>query len=85
MKNIYPVVKPIVISDVITSDCNITFSQCHLDSLNKLSCDTTPFTGRGSYPTDFKFPKFSADSGLLGCIKMCITITGRVTMTFENN
>lgn len=50
-----------------------------------LAYDTTVSTGSGNYSTQFKFPKFSPDSGVLTCIQVCITITGRVTMALENN
>ncbi len=47
--------------------------------------DTTVSTGSGNYSTQFSFPKFDPQNGMVTCVKLCLTITGRVTMFLENN
>ncbi|MFI5132988.1 MAG: choice-of-anchor E domain-containing protein [Chitinophagales bacterium] len=47
--------------------------------------DTTVVTGSGNYATQFSFPKFDPQNGMVTCVKICLTITGRVSMFLENN
>lgn len=47
--------------------------------------DTTVTTGSGNYSTQFKFPKFDPQTGMVTCVRLCLTITGRVSMNLENN
>lgn len=47
--------------------------------------DTTVSTGSGNYNTLFSFPKFDPANGMVTCVKLCLTITGRVSMLLENN
>ncbi len=47
--------------------------------------DTTVSTGSGNYSTEFKFPKFDPQNGMVTCVRLCITITGVVNLLLENN
>ncbi len=47
--------------------------------------DTTVSTGSGNYATQFSFPKIDPQNGMVICVKLCLTITGRVSMFLENN
>ncbi|MER3497532.1 MAG: hypothetical protein C4308_02260 [Chitinophagaceae bacterium] len=86
MKNIYSWIIKILVLLTMTIACNTSWSQsCPNGFISTQAFDTTVYTGSGNYSTDFVFPKFSPDSGVLRCVRMCITITGRVTMALENN
>lgn len=47
--------------------------------------DTTVSTSSGSYATTFSFPKINPMNSQVRCVKLCLTITGRVSMFLENN
>lgn len=86
MKNIYSFILKFVVAAFMILHCCNTYAQCPGGYVpGGVAYDTTVSTGSGSYSTVFKFPKFNPDSGLLRCIRVCITITGRVTMALENN
>lgn len=71
------------------------FLQCYSTPLNAqcsgsvipgdVAYDTTVSTGSGNYSTQFSFPKFDPANGMVTCVKLCLTITGRVSMNLENN
>ena len=47
--------------------------------------DTTVTIPSGLYNTTVKFPKFNPTTGMLTCVKLCITITGTIdTLAIEN-
>jgi Secretion system C-terminal sorting domain len=47
--------------------------------------DTTIAFGSGIVSTDIKFPKFDPQSGMVTCVKLCITIKGIIdTVALEN-
>jgi hypothetical protein len=87
MKNIYPwTIKVIIIISAMITLKNHLAAQCQGGYVpGAVAYDTTVSTGSGNYSTEFKFPKFQPDSGLLTCVRLCITITGRVSMLLENN
>ena len=48
--------------------------------------DTTIQTPSGITTRQLKFPKFNPDSGLVTCVKLCVTITGVIdSVSVENN
>lgn len=47
--------------------------------------DTTVSTSSGSYATTFSFPKINPMNSQVRCVRLCLTITGRVSMFLENN
>jgi hypothetical protein len=62
------------------------FAQCPGGTVaGEVAYDTTVVTGSGNYSTQFSFPKFDPQNGMVTCVKVCLTITGRVTMFLENN
>ena len=61
------------------------YSQCPHGASGNMGYDTTVSTGSGNYSTQFKFPKFHPDSGLVTCARLLLTITDRVAMALENN
>ncbi len=61
-------------------------AQCHGSVIpGDVAYDTTVSTGSGNYSTVFSFPKFDPSNGMVTCVKLCLTITGRVSMFLENN
>lgn len=61
-------------------------AQCHGGNPpGDIAYDTTVSTLSGTYSTQFKFPKFDPQNGMVTCVKLCLTITGIVTMSLENN
>lgn len=61
-------------------------AQCSgVSSSGAVAYDTTVTTSSGNYATQFSFPKFDPQNGMVTCVKLCLTITGRVTMFLENN
>ena len=62
------------------------FSQCPGGGVpTGVAYDTTVSTGSGNYLTEFKFPKIDPQTAMLTCVKLCLTITGQVSMFLENN
>src|SRR5664279_2577872 len=48
--------------------------------------DTTILTPSGITTKSVTFPKFNPDSGLVTCVKLCVTITGVIdSVSVENN
>lgn len=65
---------------------NKSYSQCSGSGTpGAVAYDTTVTTGSGNYNTVFSFPKFDPTNGMVTCVKLCLTITGRVSMLLENN
>ncbi|HYM92959.1 MAG TPA: choice-of-anchor E domain-containing protein, partial [Chitinophagaceae bacterium] len=63
-----------------------THAQCPGGTISgAVAYDTTVSTGSGNYLTQFSFPKFDPANGMVTCVKVCLTITGRVSMFLENN
>ena len=63
-----------------------TYAQCpHGYVPSGIAFDTTVSTGSGSYATQFSFPKIDPQNGMVVCVRLCLTITGRVSMFLENN
>jgi Secretion system C-terminal sorting domain len=73
----------------------ILFMLCHFLNVNAqcphgyvpsgVAFDSTVSTGSGNYATQFSFPKIDPQNGMVICVKLCLTITGRVSMFLENN
>lgn len=85
MKRVY--LKLLIISMVLTifSD-TACHAQCPWGFVSSgVAYDTTVTTGSGNYATQFKFPKFNPEDGMVVCVKLCVTITGIVSMILENN
>jgi hypothetical protein len=85
MKHVY--LKLIIISAVlIIFSSTVCYAQCPWGFVaSGVAYDTTVTTGSGNYSTQFKFPKFDPQNGMVVCVKLCVTITGRVSMYLENN
>ena len=63
-----------------------SYAQCpHGYVPSGVAFDTTVSTGSGNYATQFSFPKIDPQDGMVICVKLCLTITGRVSMFLENN
>jgi Secretion system C-terminal sorting domain len=63
-----------------------TYAQCpHGYVPSGVAFDSTVSTGSGNYATQFSFPKIDPQNGMVICVRLCLTITGRVSMFLENN
>src|ERR1700730_11564976 len=85
MKHVY--LKLSIISAVFTIfSGTVGYAQCPWGfASSSVAYDTTVTTGSGNYSTQFKFPKFNPQKGMVVCVKLCVTITGIVNMKLENN
>ena len=85
----YPYSKSIflfLIIIIVNNFYDKAYSQCPGGVIpGNLAYDTTVSTGSGNYNTQFSFPKFDAQMGMVTCVKVCLTITGYVSMFLENN
>lgn len=71
---------------IFQSNSRSLYAQCTGNVIaGDVAYDTTVSTGSGNYNTQFSFPKFDPANGMVTCVKLCLTITGRVTMFLENN
>lgn len=63
-----------------------SYSQCpHGQPAGATAYDTTIAFGAGIVTTQVKFPKFDPDSGMVTCVKLCVTIKGVIdTVALEN-
>jgi hypothetical protein len=85
MKHVY--LKLLIISMGLTIfSGTVGYAQCPWGFVpSGVAYDTTVTTGSGNYSTQFKFPKFNPQDGMVVCVKLCVTITGKVSMWLENN
>lgn len=86
MKTFYKSFLKLFLVFAATVKLNAGFAQCPGAVIpGNIAYDTTLTTNSGSYSTEFKIPKFDPQQGLATCVRICLTITGRVTMDLENN
>ncbi len=86
MKNIYYKITFVLLFFLFFLKNDLLYSQCPGNTVpSGLAYDTTVYTGSGNYSTQFTFPKFNPQNGLLTCVKVCLSITGIVSMYLENN
>src|SRR5271169_7130366 len=87
MKKFYPkFILKLLFIFIVLSYSNRLLAQCPGGYVSgAVAYDTTVSTGSGNYLTQFSFPKFNPQNGMVTCVKLCLTITGRVSMLLENN
>src|SRR5215831_1782777 len=72
---------------ISTLYCHMAYAQCPGGAPNgQTAYDTTIATPEGVNTLQIKFPQFNPMSGMVTCVKLCVTITGVVdSVSVENN
>jgi len=86
MKCVYSRFSVTILLLLLTSFNHLSYSQCSGgEPAGQTAYDTTIAFGSGIVSTQVKFPKFDPQTGMVTCVRLCVTIKGIIdTVALEN-